>query len=171
MAHHGCELLRSFFLAVIFHRVFKRLNFAVKHVFVLHNWLVKALGHLLVILIVLLLLLVELLQIFLLPQVSVELHQLLPKFCDHLHLFKQNLVKIVDVGVDVALRLVYRMQKVHVFPGNIHNVIDVLSVTLDQLLLFLQYYLYQTLVVFTYPIDIIAILHFEFMVGFDWYVL
>lgn len=62
---------------------------------------------------------------------SVKSHKLLSEFSNHLDFIQQNFVKIAYIVLDITLRLINRMQKIHIFPCDVHNVIDVLSVTLD----------------------------------------
>ena len=75
---------------------------------------------------------VQLLERLLLLEVLVEAGELSPQREDVLHLLKQDGVELVDVLLDVALRLLHVLQQTHVLLDDVHDVVDVLSVAGDQ---------------------------------------
>lgn len=164
VAHHGRKLLlrlgRLVLFAVVLHPVLP-FKLAIEHVLVLVDCLVKALRHLLVT-IKRLFGLVKSLKVLLLSQMRVESHQLLSQLAYHLHLVDEDFVEIANVDIYVALRLVDGVEQVHILAGNVHHVIDVLSVALDKLFLFFENHLDQTLVILTDPVGVVAILHLKF---------
>lgn len=96
--HRGKLLLiRSKLFVVFLVVVILIVVFAIQHVFILPHARVVHLGHLLVGLLVL----EEFLEILLLSQMCVESYELLPEFGDHLHLVKQDAIKIGDVYLDI----------------------------------------------------------------------
>ena len=98
---------------------------------------------------------------------SVKSNEFLSEFSNHLNFIQENLVKITYIVFDVTLRLINRMQKVHIFSRNVNYVINVLSMTLNQFFFLLENYFDQTFMVFTDSFCVFTVLLLTFFVRLD----
>jgi len=85
-----------------------------------------------------LLLLIELGETFLRLEVLVEGDQLVADLLNHLHLLQQHLVQVGHVLLHVRPRLVHLVQQHHFLLHQINHVINVPSVAINELFLFLK---------------------------------
>jgi hypothetical protein len=107
-----------------------------------------------------LLLLIQLGHALLRLQVLVEGHQLVPHLLDHLDLRKQHLVQVSHIFFNIWARLVNFIEKNHLLFDEVDHFIDVLTVPVDELFLFLEDLLNQLLVLIAQLVCVISILSF-----------
>ena len=108
------------------------------------------------------LLLVDGLQLLLHLQMAVKLHKPLPQRHDLGHLVHEELVKVLDILLNVTAALVDLGNELHLLLLDIDDLVDVLLVLLDEVLLLVEDLVDQHIVVGVHLVQIFAVdtLHF-----------